>query len=168
MTNRLTLHYFACTDIWNKFCELHYSLFQLTCDEYSTILSSNIELLEDILLKKDQVINEIASLEQVRYSLIQEIEAEFATSFDRASSLIDFFESKIPNEKSEKHLQKYNLLLIDLINQLKDQNKKNQAVLNKTIKSLAELREAAQGIKSFTVYNAKGTSQRVTSPSDRG
>jgi flagellar biosynthesis/type III secretory pathway chaperone len=168
MTEKVEIQYFTCTDIWNRFCELHYQLFQLTCTEYGMILGSDIEGLEVITLQKEEVIQKIGELEQARSKLILEIQSDYKFKLERASSLIDFFTLKIAAEREHKHLYKYNLLLIDLINQLKAQNKKNQSVLNKTIRSLSELRETAQGIKSFTVYNSKGASQKVSSPTDRG
>jgi flagellar biosynthesis/type III secretory pathway chaperone len=62
-------------------------------------------------------------------------------------------------ETNEKHLYRFNELLIDVIEKIQTQNKKNQLFINKAILSLREIREDAGGVKKYNTYSAKGISK---------
>jgi hypothetical protein len=52
MNEKLATLYFEVTNLWKEFCEEHNELFNLTCDEYSLLMQSNLELLDDKLIEK--------------------------------------------------------------------------------------------------------------------
>ncbi len=78
--------------------------------------------------------------------------SHFSTSL---SSAIKRNQNCLDSLNSEKHL------LIDIIEKLQTQNKKNQLFLNKAINNLREIREDALGVKSYSTYNNKGLSKRA-------
>jgi flagellar biosynthesis/type III secretory pathway chaperone len=147
----------AC-EIWQNFCSLHSNLFDLTCDEYELLLSSQIEDLEKTLTKKDILINDIKDLENKRISLIDEINNLLPENqkIKSASQLI-----KIAG--SDSRLEKFNLLLIDIIEKIQTQNKKNQLFLNKAIISLQEIKDSFKGEKSYKTYGANGYTSKSIS-----
>ena len=51
--------YFQITDIWKKFCEEHNLLFNQTCDEYSLLLGSELEKLDETVALKQETIQRI-------------------------------------------------------------------------------------------------------------
>ena len=51
-----------------------------------------------------------------------------------------------------KHLYKFNELLIDLMEQIQDQNKKNRLFVNKALHSLEQIREEVLGTKKYSTY----------------
>jgi flagellar biosynthesis/type III secretory pathway chaperone len=69
---------------------------------------------------------------------------------------MNFFEK----QNNTQHLYRFNALLIDVIEKIQTQNKKNQVFLNKAINSLKEIREEALGVKNYNTYNKKGVSVR--------
>ena len=60
-------------DLWKRFCEEHATLFNLTCEEYSNLLKTDLEKLEKTIAEKDTIINRINALEKLRFDLISEI-----------------------------------------------------------------------------------------------
>ena len=62
------------------------------------------------------------------------------------------------DQNNTKHLYRFNELLIDVIEKIQEQNKKNQVFLNKAINNLREIREEAMGVKNYSTYNQKGHS----------
>ena len=54
--DRMAIFYFEVTDLWKRLCEEHVDLFNLTCDEYSLLLSSQLEELEEKLIEKNNTI----------------------------------------------------------------------------------------------------------------
>lgn len=156
--NKQEVLYFRVTDLWKRLCEEHTLLFDLTCDEYSLLLSSDLDGLEDKVAEKEVVIERIGKLDRVRQGLIDEVNALNGASVKSVSDLIDYMNST-QIEKEQKHLFRFNALLIDIIEKIQAQNKKNQLFLNKAIHSLRDIRMGAMGKKNYTTYNAKGNSR---------
>lgn len=158
-----TLHllYFRVTDVWKRFCELHTELLDLTFDEYSFLLKSDIDGIESLTEKKNLVVSAISNLEKVRAGLITELNdylrAHNQKEIENVRELLDVM-SSFESHNNTNHLKRFNELLIDIIEKLQGQNKKNQVFLNKAINSLREIREEALGIKSYSTYNQKGVS----------
>ncbi|MCY4523770.1 MAG: flagellar export chaperone FlgN [Halobacteriovoraceae bacterium] len=151
--------YFKITGLWNMLCKKHAILFDFTCEEYMLLLSSDIDELEKKIVKKEEVIDSINNLEKVREQLINEINQTLPGGENKIKSisqLIAYCHQKIDSEKKENHLKKFNDLLIDIINKIQDQNKKNQLFLNKALSSLKEIREDVSGMKSYPLYTANG------------
>lgn len=164
ITNKnLERFYFQITDLWKNLCEEHNKLFDLTCDEYSLLLGSEIDSLEIKIKKKQEVIQQIEKLENKRSKLITKLK-EFCQSqgdsppkIESISDVLNFFE--VFEKRSEaRHLFRFNKFLIDIIDKIQTQNKKNQLFINKTLKNLKDIREQAMGVKTYSTYNHKGGS----------
>ena len=155
--------YFQITDLWKRFCEEHTRLLDLTFEEYSSLLSSDVEELENILARKNEIISIIRRLEETRQSVIKDLNQKQGVSISNVSDLITFM-CQYEAEKNQKHLANFNALLIDLIEKLKSQNKKNQLFLNKAISSLKNIKESALGKKSFATYSNSGIEKSNTVP----
>ncbi len=159
---RLSLFYFQITDVWKRHCELHAELFDLTCDEYALLLNSDLDALEDKVAQKNNIVSLVKENENIRSEVIQELKEHHPSAkLDSISDVIKFF-ATFEAEKKDKHLERFNNLLLDIIGKIQDQNKKNQIFINKAILSLREIRETATGKTSVHTYNAKGVSQSHT------
>jgi flagellar biosynthesis/type III secretory pathway chaperone len=60
-------------------------------------------------------------------------------------------------EKNQKHLFRFNALLIDIIEKIQTQNKRNQLFINKALLSLKQIRIEATGKKNYSLYTSKGS-----------
>ena len=156
----LEMIYFRVTDLWQKLCEKHTSLLNLTFDEYALLLESNLEELEGKSLEKETVKNEISALEIVRSQVIEELnliltkkELEPIESVSDLIMVMDIYEKK----NNQKHLFRFNSLLIDLIEKIQEQNKENQLFINKALLSLKQIREEVMGGKDYSTYNNRGS-----------
>ena len=56
----------------------------------------------------------------------------------------------------KKYLNNFNSLLIDIIQKIQKQNKKNQIFINKAIISLKEIKGSVDGGKNFNTYTQEG------------
>jgi flagellar biosynthesis/type III secretory pathway chaperone len=159
--------YFRVTDIWKRLCEEHYTLFNLTCDEYVCLLDSDIENLEAKVAEKEEVIKTIGRLENLRQEVIKELNAALpqGQSLDSVRALLALMIAH-PAEAQGRHLDKFNALLIDLIEKIQQQNKRNQAFINKALRSLKDIREEVTGEKSYATYTAKGSAQTTSARKD--
>jgi len=156
--DKIKIYYFQFTDIWKLHCELHSELFDLTCDEYMHLLSSNLDELEITVADKNTKIEQIRMNDLERESLLEKISIDFPEQkMNSISNIIEFFKDFTP-EKESKHLYRFNELLIDIVSKIQAQNKKNQLFINKALSSLRQIREEATGKKSVTTYNSKGLS----------
>jgi flagellar biosynthesis/type III secretory pathway chaperone len=165
MLNRLDekkLFYQRAISIWEEFCHLHKDLYDLTCDEYLTLLESDIDKLEKLLPLKEEIIAKISELEKERTELIDTLNttALFSNNISRSNELIQAF-SVIEKESGIAALKNLNSLLIDIIQKLQDQNKKNQVFLNKAMISLREVKQGFSGKKQYTTYGADGQTRSL-------
>jgi flagellar biosynthesis/type III secretory pathway chaperone len=162
-TKSLHLYYFQITDIWKRFCEEHSELLDKTFEEYSLLLASNIDELEPLLKEKAEIVQRISFLEKARQRCIDELNnyltEQNVKTIDSVSELIQVM-NEYEEHNNEKHLFRFNQLLIDIIEKIKGQNKKNQLFLNRSINNLREIREDALGVKNYNTYNNKGVSRR--------
>ena len=60
-------------DIWKRFCEEHATLFNLTCDEYTHLLKTDMDKLEETIDKKSKTIDRINVLDNLRSEIIDEL-----------------------------------------------------------------------------------------------
>lgn len=148
-------------DIWKEFCELHQGLYEITCDEYLALLSGEVEKLEDKLKEKEIIINLVSHCEQSRQDLINEINNKISqeNQIHRAGELMSFMQD-IDQELDLPILEKLNLLLIDMVEKIQAQNKKNQLFLNKAIFSINEIKASFQGTNKYKTYGADGLTTR--------
>ena len=161
----LEMIYFRVTDLWQRLCEKHTTLLNLTFDEYALLLESDLEKLDTKTEEKEKTNNEVIALEKVRAQIIDELN-QFLMSknldpIESVSDLImvmDIYEKK----NDQRHLFRFNSLLIDLIEKIQEQNKKNQLFINKALLSLKQIREEVMGDKNYSTYNNRGASTSHT------
>lgn len=157
MNDKLAILYFEVTDLWKSLCEEHNMLFNVTCDEYSLLLSSELDLLEEKLIEKNEIILRISALETIRREIISELNVLLPDKeIDSVSKLIEVMRT-YEVEKNQKHLFRFNALLIDIIEKIQAQNKRNQLFINKALLSLKQIRIEATGKKNFSTYTSKGS-----------
>lgn len=151
------LYYQNVLSVWEDFCILHRELYDLTCDEYLTLLASDVDKLEEMLPLKEEIISRISTLEKVRVDLIEKINISniFEQQIEKSGELINFF-SEIDNKNSLPALKNLNDLLIDIIQKIQEQNKKNQMFLNRAMLSLRDIKQGFTGKKTFSTYGADG------------
>ena len=157
-SNSKSIFYFQITDVWKRHCELHSELFDLTCDEYSLLLKSDLDNLEKKIIEKNHIISIIAENEIIRNEVITKMNTLSEKKINSISDVINYFSDFEP-EKKDKHLYRFNELLIDIISKIQDQNKKNQIFINKAINSLRVIREDATGKTTVNTYNSSGKTQ---------
>ena len=156
------LYYQHVVSVWEGFCHLHKNLYDLTCDEYLTLLESDIDKLETMLPLKEEIISKIAELEKDRAELIEKLNetALFSTRITRAGELLNAF-SDIDQTAAIPALKNFNALLIDIIQKIQEQNKKNQQFLNKAMLSLREVKQGFTGKKQYTTYGSDGQTRSI-------
>lgn len=142
-------------DVWQNFCQLHSLLYELTCEEYVHLLASDIDLLDETLIKKQDVIAEINVLENQRSQAIDDINQLLGTQVTKFSAFTELLRDAGLITLSTR-IDKLNLILLDVIEKLQDQNKKNQIYLNKALLSLQELKDSFSGGKKYKTYGANG------------
>lgn len=157
----LALMYDQAISIWQNFCQLHSALYEHTCEEYNLLLASDLDNLDPLLQSKQSIIQEIHNNEKIRRDLIQEMN-DAGYEIENVSELLKIF---LKHEESleQRYLSKFNLLLIEIIEKIQEQNKKNQVFLNKAIFSLKEVRNSFQGKKNYSTYNSQGATTRSVS-----
>ncbi|MFW5887265.1 MAG: flagellar protein FlgN [Bacteriovoracia bacterium] len=158
--NPLNNYYRQVVNIWEKFCKLHSKLYEKTCDEYMCLLSSDIEKLQDVLAQKEETIEQIKIIENRRQNVINNLKQPSNGNYkiEKVSDLLGIMK-KFEDSQGEQVLQKYNLLLIDIIEKIQEQNKQNQIFLNKAIMSLQEIKDSFRGQKKYSTYTAAGTTR---------
>lgn len=157
--------YISLVEIWKSFCELHSDLFELTCEEYSLLLSSDVDSLEPNLQLKEELIKEIALLEDKRQLIINQIN-QLRSPEKAVKNIHDLLNYMNQYEKESQNffLTKYNSLLIDIIEKIRIQNKKNQIFINKSLSSLNIIKEGLNGLKNYQTYNSNGLTGNNKSP----
>lgn len=152
--------YSTVVSIWEDFCKNHSMLYEKTCDEYVALLCSNIEELEHILEQKQKYIDKINIIEGKRSKLIEAFNSkrDQNSQIENVSDLLIFMH-RFEQTRESNVLHRLNLLLIDIIEKIQEQTKKNQYFLNKAIRSIDEMRDSFAGTKKFNTYTAMGTTQ---------
>lgn len=144
-------------DLLHNFCVLHSSLFDITCDEYKYLLESDMDKLEEAIATKEEIINSISQLDDLRGESLKELSTSLKTDITLSSELkILLLENNLLLEA--RRLDSLNAILKDMIEKIQAQNKKNQIYLNKALHSLSELRNSFKGEKKYNTYNKNGFS----------
>jgi flagellar biosynthesis/type III secretory pathway chaperone len=156
------IYYHRVLSVWEGFCRLHKELFDLSCDEYLSLLASDVEKLETMLPIKEDIVNKISDLEIERAELMSELNTKkiLSIQIQRSADLLSAF-SDIEQEANIPALNNLNCLLIDIIQKIQEQNKKNQMFLNKAMLSLREIKQGFTGKKSYTTYGADGMTRAI-------
>lgn len=163
---QISLYYFRVTDIWKKLCEEHSELLNLTMEEYGLLLRSDLEALEVKIEEKKSVIESIKNLENLRRETIAELNNVLTTQQISNYKDLLVYMDQFELEKNSGHLRRFNSLLIDIIEKIQLQNKRNQIFINKAVTSLRSLREEASGEKSYQTYGKNGVSKSRAVPAD--
>lgn len=143
-------------EIWKQFCTLHTQLYDTTCDEYLALLSSDMDKIEDCLAQKKNLISEIDILEKHRSEIINRINQSMDTNkITKVFELISFFKAH-DESGAQSVLEKYNNLLIDIVEKLQEQNKKNRLFLNKALLTISEIKKEFSHKKGLETYNRSG------------
>lgn len=147
-------------DTWRSFCELHTNLFEFTCDEYMHLLASEIDELDQTVNLKTNLLKQINTLDQTRSEVTDEIMNHFNLSNEpkKLKVLIKALRDNGENEVA-KQVESMNMILLDIIEKIQEQNKKNQVFLNKAIHSLQDLRESFSGKTKFKTYSPSGNTR---------
>lgn len=156
------LYYQRVLSVWEGFCQLHKELYDLTCEEYLTLLASDIDKLEGMLPLKEEIIGKISELETERSELIDQLNKTklFSNPVHKAGDLLRSFEP-MDQQAALPALKNLNALLIDIIEKIQEQNKKNQMFLNKAMISLREIKQGFTGKKTYTTYGADGMTRAI-------
>lgn len=156
------LYYQQAVTVWEGFCQLHKELFELTCEEYATLLASDLDKLETMIPLKEEVIARIGELEKSRAHLILKLNDSnlFDAEITRAGELLEAF-ADIDQKSGIPALRNLNSLLVDIIQKIQEQNKKNQMFLNKAMLSIRDLKNGFAGKKTYTTYGADGLTRQA-------
>ena len=164
--DKINFFYYQVTDIWKRFCEEHATLFNLTCDEYTHLLKTDMDKLEETINTKSKTIDRINILDNLRSEIIDEINTFLQTNenvkkkykFEKiknVNELLSLMEN-VEQSLEEKYLSNFNNLLINIIEKIQAQNKKNHIFINKAIHSLNEMKGNVEGKKSYETYTKRG------------
>lgn len=146
--------------LWQDFCTKHSELYELTCDEYMHLLASEIEALESTIEQKKALIQFINGLDDLRDELISDLcESLGIPAQTRLRELTECLRVAEFNSEAEQ-IEKLNLLLLDIVEKIQAQNKKNQIFLNKALISLSELKANFTGHKVYNTYSSSGGMNR--------
>jgi flagellar biosynthesis/type III secretory pathway chaperone len=156
------IYYQRVLTIWEEFCTLHQALYNYTCEEYLTLLESDVDKLEEMLPLKEEIINKVSELEQERSELIHEINQRniFSQPILKSTDLLNVF-GELEQLSPIRVLEKLNSLLIETIKNIQEQNKKNQTFLNKAMLSLGEIKQGFSGKKNYITYGADGLARTL-------
>lgn len=157
---KLKLQADAVADLWQQQCSLHTSLFELTCDEYIHLLASDMDKLDQTIEDKQTLIQDINNLEDKRQLYLQEINEDHIDAGIQKLSELTSFLSLHGLDKESQRLQKLNLVLMDIVDKIQEQNKRNQVFLNKALLSLKELKKSfGGGSKRYETYGSNGATR---------
>ncbi len=76
-------------DLWQNFCQMHSNLYDLTCDEYDHLLSSDLEKLEVTIEVKNDLLESIKKFESTRQEYVSEIDELLTSESDKISKFSD-------------------------------------------------------------------------------
>jgi flagellar biosynthesis/type III secretory pathway chaperone len=150
--NTYTLHFI---EIWKDFCDLHQNLYELTMQEYQLLLDSDLESLDGQLEHKVFTIDKINQLELKRNLLIDDLLGKLKLSKTDVKKVGQLL---LALEETEDYslLNKYNNYLIEVIEKIQTQNKKNKLFLNKAIHNLNQIKKDFSGKPCVETYNSHG------------
>ena len=160
MKEKEAAYYLGILDLWKLLCESHNQLHQFTIQEYQALLASDVDLLETVTESKISLLQHIYEIEKTRREVIKDMSNDF--NLDNLNSTFDLIRFFYDFEQREglQSLEKYNQLLIDIIEKLQEQNRVNQKFLNKAIGSLERLRRDFSGTQNYSTYNSRGMEKR--------
>jgi len=152
------------TLIWRELCVLHTHLFELTNQEYQYLLTSETDLLESNLIEKRNVVKMINDFDQRRQDCVERVFALINPDTDLSPTFSIINRILMQNLKLEAshQLEKYNDYLVDIIEKIQMQNRKNRQFLNRAMIMIDDLKKDFQSSKKILSYNKKGNLQKHT------
>jgi flagellar biosynthesis/type III secretory pathway chaperone len=136
--DKLNLQLHQIIGLWKELCHLHNQLYEMTCFEYTLLLESRIDELDELIKEKQKIIEQVDRVDSQRSKILKDIADESNHSVQiKFNSLIEYFQ-KFDLDCSL--LLKYNDLFIDIIEKIQAQNIVNQKFINKAMLSLKELK----------------------------
>jgi len=156
------IFYMKMSNIWKDFCIFHSNLLDATFSEYDYLLSSNLDELDIVNTIKNELVEKIKHKELERKQLLTEAYETGITDTEiKSLSVLELsFRAYEKNEQIE-YFSEFSLLLKNILNNLKSQNKRNQIFIYKALNSLASLREDIAGQKSTEVYGMSGKTAKL-------
>jgi flagellar biosynthesis/type III secretory pathway chaperone len=149
-------YYNQVIQIWQLLCELHSHLYQITCNEYTFLLNSNMEKIEESLNEKEATIEKIKKVELARSNLIAKINETLSEENKlKSAGQLSLYFANFPKEVRDHFFSNYNSLLIEIIEKIQEQNKKNQVLLGRGLSYFKQMKELVNGAK-LTIYNSQG------------
>ena len=150
--------------VWTEFCQEHTSLYDITCEEYVHLLSSDIDKLEAVVELKNNKLNTISTLDIRRKDILDSIfSIDESLKLKKVKDVVKCLkENNLLFEADQ--LSKLNLLLLDIIEKIQDQSKKNQLFLNKAIISLKDLKRSFTGKTNYMTYGSNGATRTTVTP----
>jgi flagellar biosynthesis/type III secretory pathway chaperone len=161
-SNEFHIFYLKISNVLRQFCILHSNLLDATITEYDFLLESEIDGVDEISQLKEEIVQMIHLTDEQRKTVLYE--AFESGLFDKpVEGLGDLEILLIPYEKDNDitFFSEFSELLIKIIDNLKNQNKKNQIYLHKALESLQDLRSNMTGRTSSKIYNPKGVTALV-------
>jgi flagellar biosynthesis/type III secretory pathway chaperone len=151
------------SQLCQDFCEKNTELYEVTCDEYIHLLASDIDNLEQAIDKKTEVLEFINKLETQRNEATSELASHY--NIEKPKKLQSLLEALRANneEKTALQIEKLNMILLDIVEKIQEQNKKNQFFLNKAIYSLKELKDSFTGKPTYKTYSSSGMTRSKNS-----
>ena len=143
--------------LWKEFCEAHTKLYEVTCDEYLHLMSSDMDELEISVESKGKIIELIDNLDRHRKETIKDISGML--NIEVPKNISELLSNNDIDPMAKEEVEKLNLVLLDIIEKIIDQNKKNQFFLNKAIHSLKELKDSFSGKTNYNTYSAAGVAR---------
>ena len=142
--------------LWREFCEKHTELYELTCDEYMHLISSDIDKLDETVEEKKLLLDNINKLEAHRQDVTSEVSLLLKKENPKKLTLLLDKLKESGEVKVSEQIEKLNLILLDIVTKIQEQNKKNQVFLNKAILSLNELKQSFTGKSNYKTYSSSG------------
>ncbi len=156
MNNEQKELYKSIINLWQRLCNLHQSLLEITAEEYHALLSSDLDETSKILEQKKRIIEKINVEEQSRQKLVSEILGPKTLDENFKFKDLKTFFDQFEIESSGNHLNNFNLILLDTIDKIKEQNKKNRFFINRALISLDGLKLPSDQSKRHYLYNKNG------------
>lgn len=139
--------------IWKSFCDVHQGLYVATCEEYQMLIRGDVKKLERKVEDKINIIKEIKSVELKREKLISEINDTIENEDEKIKNASDL----LTHYEDSECLVKYNKILLEEIEKIQNQGKKNKLFINLAMRNLSNVKGEITGEnKGAMTYNNRG------------
>jgi flagellar biosynthesis/type III secretory pathway chaperone len=157
-------YYHELTLLWRELCIHHTQLFETTNQEYQLLLAGETDQLESNLGSKKALIEKIQNYDLKRQTSVEDVFKYYSTNNNTSfhySRLIELFNEKL-NLNENNELDKYNIFLVEIIDKIQIQNRKNRQFLNRALIMMEDLKKDFKNTGKVLSYNKKGNLQHHT------